>query len=351
MRDMSTLEFCWVLPGTGDGEHLGTAAAGSPPDLATLLRVALAVEDAAYDLALVPTGFTNNHYGEDVGYLDSVCAASAVIPATERLRLLVAIRTGSVQPAACARMCATMDVLSGGRFMLNAVTGATAATAFGETLDKAERYARTDELLAVLAGLWGRDGFDFVGAHYTASGSVDPKPLQRPRPPIYVAGTSAAAREIAARRADCLLVPGAPLETASAIAADVRARDHGGPRLGTHFYVFTRKTEDEALAAAEEAFSRIDPAVARRLGGSDDEALHRASPEEGNLWYGTRRLWSGASPALVGSYENVAAALNRYVEAGYTTFVLSSFPMEREARRIAEHVLPRVRAGAAGATA
>lgn len=336
---MTELEFAWVLPSTGDGEHIGTWMPEREPTLELLTRTARTCDEAGYRTILVTVGAVNNHFGPDAPYVDPFVAAAAIVPATERLRPLVALRSGTMLPATAARMCSTLDVLSGGRLSVNAVSGGRTLTMYGERDEHAERYARTDEQLTVLRGLWTEERFSFRGRFYSAEDAImAPKPLQRPHPPIYFAGQSPPAREVGARHADCMLLPGTTPERAAEYAADMRRRAAEAGRslrVGTHFYIVARSTESEALEAAEALLARLDPRLERGQAGGNE----RVAP---GLWLGMRRLWGEASLTLIGSYEQVAGALRSFVDAGITTFILTGFPMEAEAARVAEHVMPLV---------
>ena len=81
------------------------------------------------------------------------CVAASLIDATRRLKFLVALRPGLVQPAQSARMAATFDRLSGGRLLVNLVTGGDPDELEGDGLflDHAERYEQSREFLTHLA--------------------------------------------------------------------------------------------------------------------------------------------------------------------------------------------------------
>jgi alkanesulfonate monooxygenase len=352
---MSKIEFYWVAPSTGDGEFLGTWLPERMPTVELLAQVVRAAEASGFDGVLVPTGQRNNHFGPESPYIDSVSAASALAAVTTRIKLLVAIRTGLINPALCARMCATIDLLSGGRFMLNIVSGGTPLAMYGEQLSHEERYRRTDEKIAILKGLWTCDEFNFEGEFYRLSAAVCyPKPLQKPYPPIFFAGQSDVARDIGVREADCMLKLGGPLEESREFAADIRRRAQAAGRdvrVGAHFYVVARRTEAEAFAAAERLLSRVDDRVYAMRHPSAPTPPARAARVADemvapNFWGGLQRaLGSGWSNALLGSYEQVAAVLRRNVEAGFGVFIITAFPMAEEAERLGENVLPLVPAG------
>lgn len=92
-----------------------------------------------------------------------------------------------------ARLAADLDHLSGGRLILglgigwNADEFAQLGMPFPSVHDRQEAL---DEALAIIAGVWGPEPFSFTGRHWsTCGGHVDPPPVQRPRPPIMIAGS------------------------------------------------------------------------------------------------------------------------------------------------------------------
>ncbi|WP_194838861.1 LLM class flavin-dependent oxidoreductase [Nocardia sp. XZ_19_369] len=317
-----------------------------PPSFATMSASALAAEAAGFTSVLVTVGHTNNHFDQRVGYPDSIVMASALAPVTTAVKLLVAIRPGSVDAAAGARIGATLDQVSGGRFMINVVAGAVSARQYGERLDDVDRYHRAGEFADVLKALWTGSDASYDGTFYRLhNANCWPRPLQRPHPPIYFAGSSEATMNISVRHGDALLVPGAPLGAAATKAALVRERALAAGRrvrLGIHFYVVARKSAPAALDAAADLVGHADPAVRHFLGGSDDP--HPVTEDDGIVyWNGLRRLWRRASVALVGSYIDVTDALRRYSDVGYDTFVVSAFPAAHEAERLGHEIIPRLK--------
>jgi alkanesulfonate monooxygenase len=139
------MDVFWFLPTHGDGHYLGTTKGARPVTLNYLKQVAQAADDLGYHGVLIPTGRSCE---------DSWVIASALVPLTERLRYLVAIRPGIISPTVSARMAATLDRLSGGRLLINVVTGGDPDENRGDGsfLDHSERYEVTDEFLPGLAG-------------------------------------------------------------------------------------------------------------------------------------------------------------------------------------------------------
>src|ERR1700735_5559186 len=132
----------WFLPTHGDGRYLGTTTGGREVNFNYLRQIAQAADQLGYFGVLLPPGRSCG---------DSWGVASAVAPWTERLRYLVAVRPGLQSPSVAARMTATLDRLSGGRLLINVVTGGdpTENAGDGIFLSHDERYDVTREFLDV----------------------------------------------------------------------------------------------------------------------------------------------------------------------------------------------------------
>ena len=190
----------WFLPTGGDSRDVlavGPDAHRREPTLEYLSVLARTAEDLGFEAVLTPTGTWCE---------DSWVSTAALIRETTRLKFLVAFRPGSITPTLAAQMAATFQRHSGGRALLNVVTGGDAGEQrrFGDHLGHDARYARTDEFLAIVRGAWSDEPFDFEGEHYHVQGAttrIPPDPL----PEIYFGGASGAAEEVAARRADVYL--------------------------------------------------------------------------------------------------------------------------------------------------
>ena len=98
------MDVFWFLPTHGDGHYLGTTQGARPVTLNYLKQVAQAADSLGYYGVLIPTGRSCE---------DSWVIASALVPLTERLRYLVAIRPGIISPTVSARMAATLDRCTG----------------------------------------------------------------------------------------------------------------------------------------------------------------------------------------------------------------------------------------------
>ena len=96
------------------------------------------------------------------------------------------------RPQKVARETASLDILSGGRLVFGAGLGSRPEAEFADFGDEPEPRARAeilDEGLEVLTGLWSGEPFEFEGDRFTVrAGPFLPTPVQRPRPPVWIAG-------------------------------------------------------------------------------------------------------------------------------------------------------------------
>jgi alkanesulfonate monooxygenase len=360
-----TVQLHWFLPTNGDsrsdlslgnavgvaGSRAGEAGTDRAPDVGYIGQIARSAEQLGFDAALTPT----SSWCEDAWVM-----TAALTQVTERFRFLVAFRPGLTSPTLAAQMAATFQRVSGGRLLLNVVTGGDDAEQrrFGDHLGKEARYARAGEFLAIVRALWEGEPVDFAGEHYTVAGAqIVPAPVW---PELYFGGSSAAAIDVAAAQADVYLTWGEPPVAVAEKLALVRARasDLGRElRFGIRLHVITRDTSEAAWAEADRLLSGLDPEQIAR-----SQAIQRASQSEGqrrmtelhngrtdsleiypNLWAGVGLVRGGAGTALVGSHDEVCDRIAEYHELGIDEFILSGYPHLEEAYRVGEGVIPELR--------
>src|ERR1700704_5103836 len=133
--------FCFI-PTHGDSRYLGTAEGGRAVSHDYMKQVAIAADTLGYDGVLLPTGRSCE---------DAWVTASSLIGETKNLKFLVAVRPGLAAPSLAARMASTFDRLSGGRLLINVVTGGDPTEQEGDGIfgTHAERYEITDEFLRI----------------------------------------------------------------------------------------------------------------------------------------------------------------------------------------------------------
>jgi alkanesulfonate monooxygenase len=355
---MSGLRFHWFLPTQGDGRGLVETGEAPPPGVAGglreasisyLTRIATAAEDLGFEAALTPTG----------GWCDDAWVVTAMLSETsERLKFLVAFRPGMVSPTLAAQMAATFQWHSGGRLLLNVVTGGDGdeQRAFGDFLGKEERYARSGEFLTIVRRLWEGERVDFEGSHLRVKGATIHR-LPEPAPLLYFGGSSPAAGAVAAEHVDVYLTWGEPPAAVAAKIDWIRAlaAERGREvRFGIRLHVISRDRAEDAWARAEamlEAVPRKTIAqIQARLRQSESEGQRRMLDLHGgtaanlevapNLWAGVGLGRGGAGTALVGSHREVAERIGEYAAAGIDEFVLSGYPHLEELYWFGEGVLP-----------
>ena len=341
----------WFLPTHGDGHLLGTSEGARPVSLPYLKQIAQAADSLGYYGVLIPTGRSCE---------DSWVVASALAPLTERLRYLVAIRPGIISPTVSARMAATLDRLSGGRLLINVVTGGDPDENRGDGihLSHAERYEVTDEFLRIWRRVLQGESVDFNGKHLQVENAkaLYP-PIQKPYPPLYFGGSSAEAHDLAAEQVDVYLTWGEPPQAVAQKIADVRekaAKQGRTVKFGIRLHVIVRETaeeawkaadkliasiSDETIANAQKSFARFDSEGQRRMA-----ALHGGRRDQleiyPNLWAGVGLVRGGAGTALVGDPQQVAERIKEYADLGIDSFIFSGYPHLEEAYRFAELVFP-----------
>jgi alkanesulfonate monooxygenase len=352
----------WFLPTNGDsrsdlslgnavgseGSRVGDDSGERVADVGYMAQIARAAESLGFQAALTPTSSWCD---------DAWVMTAALSQLTRTFKYLVAFRPGLVSPTLTAHMAATYQRVSGGRLLLNVVTGGDdiEQQRFGDHLSKADRYVRAAEYLHVFRELWTGETVNFKGEHLDVRGArIVPHEVF---PDIYLGGSSKEACEVAARYADVYLTWGEPpaqvadkldavRERASAVGRELR--------FGIRLHVIARDTSEEAWAQARRLLDGLDPDQIARA-----QAIQRASQSEGqarmsalhrgrtdnleiypNLWAGIGLVRGGAGTALVGSHEEVADRIAEYHDLGIDEFIFSGYPHLEEAYRVGEGVLP-----------
>ncbi len=250
--------------------------------------------------------------------------------ATEKIRLLTSILlVPFYHPLTLARMTASLDIASGGRLTLGVGVGGEFPIEFEVAgLNVRQRGRRTDECLEAVRQLWTDENVNFEGRHYSfQEAAINPRPTQRPHPPVWVAGRRDAAMKRAVRFGDgwfpYFYSPERyrdSVEKITAMAEDAK-RDLSGFQWAYFPYISIYPTEQEAAEAA---------AIA--LGG---RYLY-----DGNFLNIVRNY------CLLGTPDMCAQRLQEYVEAGARHIIFSvACPREERVRHIeaiVQEIIPRL---------
>jgi alkanesulfonate monooxygenase len=256
--------------------------------------------------------------------------------------------------------------------LVNIVTGLDHLAAYGDgNADPAQRYDRTQEFMQVVRRLWTQDNVTFHGQHFQVTDStLAPKPYGADagrHPTLYFGGASEAAQRVAAAEADVQLFWGEPLEGVAQRIDGLRSlsdslgREHEPLEFGLRITTVIRDTTDEAWHDAEEKVAKLaansgeikinrgpGAATQHQTAVGQQRLLDLAGRGEvlDSCLYTTPARFGAAGAAttwLVGSADDVAAALRKYQDLGVTHFVLSDTPYRRELARVGDQLLPRLR--------
>lgn len=170
---------------------VGLPNVGEYGDPLLLVQLAREAEAAGWAGAFV---WDHVAYGEPGwAVADPYVTVAAIAAQTARIRLGVLVSAvARRRPAKLARELATLDVISGGRLVVGAGLGSSEQEQFawlGEDPDPRVRAQKLDEGLEIVDGLWRGEPYEFAGAHeQVRTTGFLPRPEQRPRPPIWIAG-------------------------------------------------------------------------------------------------------------------------------------------------------------------
>lgn len=347
------MKLFWFIPTHGDGRHLGTTEGARAVTFQYCKQIAQAVDELGYAGVLLPTGKSCE---------DAWIAASTLVSVTEKLKFLVAVRPGLMQPTTAARMSATLDRFSKGRLLINVVAGGDPVELEGDGLflSHDDRYALTDEFLTIWRRELAGETVDFEGDYLKVNGGeVLYPPIQKPYPPLYFGGSSEAAMQVAADHVDVYLTWGEPpaqVERKIKQMREAAAKTGRTLRFGIRMHIIVRPTEAEAWQAAEDLIAHLDEATiasAQQIMARMDSVGQRRMSElhngdrskleiSPNLWAGVGLVRGGAGTALVGDPDQVAARIREYEQLGIETFILSGYPHLEEAYRVAELLFPKL---------
>ncbi|MBO0932795.1 LLM class flavin-dependent oxidoreductase [Fibrella aquatilis] len=335
----------------GDTEFLGQLDPDRRSNFDHCRNILLTAERQGFKNILLPTSFI-------VGQ-DPVAFAAAVACLTSDISLLVAIRTGEVHPPMLARALSTLDHLLKGRLTINIINSDLP----GYREDAGLRYQRCTETIQILKQSWaGGDRIIHDGPVYGQLNlpAAPATPYQQNGGPLlYFGGIADGAKEVCAQHCDVFLMWPEAEESLMATMQDVsaRAERHGRTLdFGLRVHVVVRETEAEARSWTRRMMSKFDQQQAealkhraqdsKSLGVVRQDELRQTADDEGFvepiLWTGIGRARSGCGAALVGTPDQILAQLNRYMDMGIRSFVLSGYPLIEESEYFGRLVLPHL---------
>lgn len=312
--------------GVNDNRGLVMTTAGGPPEATWPESVALTREAERLGFeAMIPLARWLGYGGRNnlgARSFETFTWAAGLAAITERIQVFATFHVPTVHPVMAAKMCATIDHVSSGRFGLNIVAGwqPEEIAMFGSPQrEHDERYEVADEWATLVKRLWTEDGeFNFHGRFYDAPGAFsEPKPLQRPHPVVMSAGISPAGRAFAARHADVVFAAIADPAKTAATVADIKASSPDLKVFG-RAHITMGSTEEEAHSRYEyfikEHGDREAGENVLRMLMEHSQTIDYSSAEMQALVEAVIRGYF-AHP-MTGTAESLAAALAEQAEAG-----------------------------------
>lgn len=309
-------------------------------------RIALAAEAAGFDF-LFPVSRWRG-FGGKTNYLglslETMTWAAALLAVTNKIRVYSTVHVPVFHPLVVAKMGATLDHISNGRWGINIVSGWSKEefSMMGiDLMPHAERYQRTAAFIEILKGLWTAEPgtFDFDSPWYHITGGyVMPQPVQRPHPPIVNAGISEEAKEVVARLCDWAFIGPPSLEGTAALTRDFkeRARSYGrAVRCAGYPFVLWRETEKEAEAERRRILEHMDTVAAENWA----RGLGLGSGSFDHFTLEMFALGAGALP-VIGTAEQVAIKLKRLYDLGMDGVLICFLSYYEDTVRFGQEIVP-----------
>ena len=275
-------------------------------DHAALMRLA----ERADRLGFAGIWFNEFHFGGDtLPYPHTLLLGAEILGRTERLRFGTSILVLPLHhPLMLAEQIAQLDFQSGGRVDVGVGRGTDPATFDALGIDRTSAHQRFEQSLEILLRAWTGQAVSSEGPTWRFEGiAVGPPPVQRPHPPIHVAGVSAETVAIAARHHFPLLLSLEPNEDRQITVFRqelVKAGSGTGPLAASSLsrYVIAASSPE----SAEASLDRLTDALNRRRAASAaarrqpvPEARDRREMLAGYAIAGTPEACRGQIRALV----------------------------------------------------
>ena len=344
-------EVSWFAPlCDGDDDFLGNRNPDFKSSWENTSKIIKTADQLGFRNVLCPSSY-------QVGQ-DTLSYVAGMAPLTEQINFLAAVRCGELHPPMLARTIATLDHMLKGRLTINIISSDLPGT----KLSSPERYARSREVIEILKQSWTQDRIEFKGKHYQLNLPTDPvKPYQQNGGPLlYFGGYSPDGVDLCAEHCDVYLMwpeTETKLQELMNNMTNKASEYDRTVQFGLRVHVIVRETEQEARAYAKDLLSKLDLDLgkdirnraqdATSLGVARQTMLREEADNqhyvEPHLWTGIGLARSGCGASIVGNPDQVLAKLERYMEMGIRSFILSGYPHQQECELFAKHVLPRLK--------
>ena len=299
-------------------------------------------EATGWDLTLIAELNLNDIKGVEAPALDAWSTAAALAAVTETIELMVAVRPNFHHPALFAKAAANIDRISGGRLALNVVSSwwADEARQYGLQFDQHDdRYARTEEWLRVVDGLWTEERFSFAGQFYRTEDAIcAPKPAKRPT--VYAGGESDKAKAMIVAQCDAYVMHGDPVEAIAPKIADMTARREAAGGAPMHYGMAAYAIVRDSEAEAKRELDRITTVSDLPAGYANFDQWLSGTQLERELKIQEYSVSNrGLRPNLVGTPEQLKERIAEYEDAGLDLLLLQMSPQAEEMERFAVQVM------------
>lgn len=310
-------------------------------------KVIQSAERLGYDTTLIAELYLNDIKGPEEDVLEAWSTAAALAAVTEKIEIMTAVRPGFHNPAVTAKMAANIDHISQGRFTLNVVSAwweQEAKQYGGFFTEHDERYARTQEFIDILKGMWTEETFSYKGKFYEVNeAKLSPKPVQRPNPILYAGGESEAGKKLISESCDSYVMHGGTTEEIKEKIAGMKQRratmsTEPFKSFGMAAYVICRDTEEEV----KEELERITDLKEAKGYSSFDDFVSKSQLEQQVKLYDYSVSNRGLRPNLIGTPEQIADRIHEFEAVGLDLLLLQCSPQLEEMERFSRDVMPLV---------
>ncbi|MFD4368081.1 dimethylsulfone monooxygenase SfnG [Rhodococcus sp. NPDC058521] len=349
------IKFAYWVPNVSGGLVTSDIEQRTSWDYEYNKKLARTAENNGFEYALSQVRYEAS-YGAEYQH-ESTSFSLALLLATERLKVIAAVHPGLWQPGVLAKLGATADHLSNGRFAVNVVSGwfKDEFTHLGEPwLEHDERYRRSAEFLEVLRKIWTEDDVDFRGDFYRIHDfTLKPKPLntvERPNPELFQGGNSAAARRNAGRYSDWYFSNGKDYDGVTEQIVDVRrvAREHQREvKFGLNGFIIARDTEKEARETLREIIAKANTPAVEGFRSAVQQA-GASTADKAGMWADSSfedlvQYNDGFRSQLIGTPEQIAERIVQYRRRGVDLILGGFLHFQEEIEYFGAKVPPLVR--------
>ncbi|MCH2410156.1 LLM class flavin-dependent oxidoreductase [Myxococcota bacterium] len=312
-------------------------------------RIAVAAEKAGFDFIFPVSRWMG--FGGECDFmgdsLETMTWASALLQSTTTLEVYSTVHVPVFNPVVAAKMGATLDHMSGGRWGINIVSGWNKPEfdMMGiEMLPHEDRYQRTADFITCLKGLWTEEpgSFNFDSKYYKIQGGYSrPQPQRKPHPPIVNAGTSDDARELVTNHCDVCFICPMTWEDTTEITRDVKERA-------------AKKGRDIKVVASVMCLWDEDPNWAEQerqklIDGADHVAIKNwfdvLGVESGSFDHHTYEhfAFTGGGLPLMGTAQDIVDGFVKLSELGLDGILMTFLRYEQDTIRTGTELIPLLR--------